>query len=163
MPLQVNNAMMSSIHFQPRSRNSFGLHSLLASTSLYSTKVCETVPMFTISTIKQAKRYFDICPISSRHILCEIAAREGNFRILQYLLSIGCPWDYNSPSMDRPWATICQDIGDNAAECGHWHVWQYAFNTGYHRIDEEVCEWAAEQGQLHVLQCAEEYLFYGKL
>jgi hypothetical protein len=106
----------------------------------YMSMFPEKVTHYNVSTIDRAKICFDEWKIMEYHhpsILCNIAAREGNFNVLKYLRSIHCPWD----------GRICA----SAAKNGHLDVIKWCRQNGC-EWDKWTCYNAARNGHIDILK-----------
>jgi hypothetical protein len=109
----------------------------------YVTAFPKKVTRFNVSTIEHAKIGYDeimdsfYCITLSQHILCKVAAREGNLTVLKYLHSLGCLWD--------------SDTCANAAKNGHLDIVKWCRQNGC-RWNIWICCYAAENGHLDVIK-----------
>lgn len=75
------------------------------------------------------------CPWNAA--VCRVAVENGHLQILQWAMAQGCPYQ--------------EEIWEEAAMYGHLNILEWGLKKGHQW--ENGCTWAAEEGELKILQC----------
>lgn len=134
--------------------------------NLYQNKMTTCMNASTLGHAKICFEEIDINDTIYPSQLCQLAARNGDIPILQYLRSVDCYWDYRTCSSAAkhgqlatlkwanengcPWTA---DTCARAAENGHIDIVKWA-RRNVCPVDINTCEYAALGGHLAILTWA---------